>query len=72
MMGYSLRSKAYKILDVESSAPIVSRDVTFDETSVINLKIEVPISNDSSINAAVSWKKLKKKWKTTFTWLKQI
>ena len=34
-VGYSVRSKAYKIIDAESGNVIISRDVIFDENSSV-------------------------------------
>ena len=40
-MGYSTQSKGYEIWDLESNKLIVSRDVTFDESSTNCLKTQI-------------------------------
>ncbi len=53
MMGYSSQSKGYKILDLESSTLIVSRDVTFDESSVDSPTTEISDKDGNASNVAI-------------------
>ncbi len=53
MMGYSNQSKGYKIWDIASSMLIVSRDVTFAETSSTPPTAEISNADSASSNVAV-------------------
>ncbi len=53
MMGYSTQSKGYRIWDIETSKLIVSRDVTFLESSVDPTSIEISQRIEDSSNVAV-------------------
>ncbi len=53
MLGYSTQSKGYKIWDVVSQTIVVSRDVTFDESSMDNPEVQIPPSDDHSSNVDV-------------------
>ena len=52
IMGYSTQSKGYKIWDIESSKLVVSRDVTFDESSVDPPEIDVQPDEITDSNVA--------------------
>ena len=52
MMGYFYQSKGYKIWDVESSKLVVSRDVTFNESSVHSLEVQIQTNEVTDSNVA--------------------
>ncbi len=53
MLGYSTQSKGYKIWDIESETVVVSRDVTFEESSMEIPEVQIPLSEDHSSNVDV-------------------
>lgn len=53
MMGYSTQSKGYKIWDIESAKMIISRDVTFIESSVGPATAVIPDLDSTSSNVVV-------------------
>ena len=58
-MGFSTQSKGYKFWDLESNKIVVSRDVTFDESSTNSSVTQFEISEDNSGNDAVPGRECK-------------
>ena len=54
MMGYSTKSKGYKICDADSSKLVVSRDVTFNESSVNPPEVHIQSNEVTDSNVADS------------------
>ena len=67
MIGYSTQSKGYKIWNTETSKLVVSRDVTFDESSVDPNTIEVTVTEEDNNNIVVPGENLVAIWPTTLT-----
>ena len=53
MMGYSTQNKGYKVWDTNSSTLVVSRDVTFDESSIKTTVVQLPTTEDDPSNVVV-------------------
>ena len=52
-MGCSAQNKGYKIWDTNSLTLVVSRDVTFDESSIKKTIVQLPTTDDNKINVVV-------------------
>ena len=52
-MGYSTQNKGYKVWDVNSSTLVVSRDVTFDESSIKRTAVQLPTTENNPSKVVV-------------------
>ncbi len=67
MMGYSNQSKGYKIWDIESSKLVVSRDVSFAETSTHHPSVDISSTDGNSGNIVDPGGNRNFRWPTTLT-----